>query len=415
MHGDSDHKKMLVIGLQWPEPDATAAGQRMWQLLQGFCSAGYRITFASAAAGEEGSTPLQALGIATLPIQLNHSSFDQWLERTCFDLVLFDRFITEEQFGWRVREQLPNCTLLLDTEDLHSLRQSRETAVRANRAWEVSDWLESPVLYRELASILRCDLSLIISSTERDLLLTHLPFLKGKLHYLPFQFSPERLSPGSGFSGRRGFVFVGNGKHRPNLDAITLLHSEIWPRLRLLLPDTRMEIYGAYLPEAIQKLHAPEEGFEVKGWAPDLEPVFSNSRLQLAPLRFGAGIKGKILNALRFGLPTLSSLIGWEGIYEGEASVDFLAGTPEAFARKAALLYTNEAAWKRSLQEQLRAAAPHFAPSMEALLDAVENPGQRWDSLPEDQKVLQKMLRHQAFDRSRYLSRWIEAKENRSV
>ena len=93
--------------------------------------------------------------------------------------------------------------------------------MRANRVWEVSDWLESPVLYRELASILRCDLSLIISGTERDLLLTHLPFLKGKLHYLPFQFSPENLSPGPRFSGRRGFVFVGNGKHRPNLDATT--------------------------------------------------------------------------------------------------------------------------------------------------------------------------------------------------
>ncbi|MDX1332772.1 MAG: glycosyltransferase, partial [Robiginitalea sp.] len=108
MKGAADHRKMLVIGLQWPEPQATAAGQRMCQLLQGFCNAGYQITFASAAAGEHDRTPLKAMGIETRSIKLNHSSFDQWLQRSGFDLVLFDRFITEEQFSWRVREQLPD-------------------------------------------------------------------------------------------------------------------------------------------------------------------------------------------------------------------------------------------------------------------------------------------------------------------
>jgi hypothetical protein len=275
--------------------------------------------------------------------------------------------------------------------------------------------MESPAFYRELASILRCDLSLIISGTERDLLLARLPFLRGKLFYLPFQFSADELSQGPGFSRRSGFVFVGNGKHRPNLDAIFRLKSEIWPRLRELLPNTRLNIYGAYLPDAVLKLHLPQEGFEVQGWAPDLETVFATSRLQLAPLRFGAGVKGKILNALCYGLPTLSSPIGWEGIYPGTESVDFLADSPGDFARKAALLYLNESKWKRSLQEQLKASAPHFAPSLEDLLEAIEAPGQRRESLTEELIVLQKMLRHQAFDRLRYLSRWIEAKESRPI
>ena len=413
MKGGNDHTEMLVIGLGWPQPDATAAGQRMWQLLKGFRESGYRITFASAAAREPRDANLETLGIRGRQIKLNHRSFDQWLESSHFDLVLFDRFLTEEQFSWRVREQLPDCTLLLDTEDLHSLRHSREAAVMENRTWEVSDWLESPVLYRELASILRCDLSLIISRAEMDLLLARLPFLRGRLHYLPFQFSPGDLDSCPGYSGRRGFVFVGNGKHRPNLDAISILKTEIWPGLRRVLPDAKLDIFGAYLPDAVHRFHTPEEGFEVHGWAPSLETVFASSRLQLAPLRFGAGIKGKILNALRFGLPTLSTPIGWEGIYPGEGPVDFLAATPEEFVRKAVLLYSDEKKWKHALDTELRASAPHFTPALDPLLEAIQNLEENRESLPEDQSVLQKMLQHQAFDRLRYLSRWIEAKETR--
>jgi hypothetical protein len=414
MKGGNDHKEMLVIGLGWPQPDATAAGQRMWQLLEGFLKSGYRITFASAAAREPYDANLESLGIRVRQIKLNHTSFDQWLQTTPFDLVLFDRFLTEEQFSWRVREQLPACTLLLDTEDLHSLRHSREAAVGENRPWEVSEWLESPMLYRELASILRCDLSLIISRTEMDLLLARLPFLKGKLHYLPFQFSRDDQPSRPGYSSRRGFVFVGNGKHRPNLDAISILKSEIWPGIRRLLPDAKLDIFGAYLPDSIQRLHAPEEGFVVQGWAHNLETVFASSRLQLAPLRFGAGIKGKLLNALRFGLPTLSTPIGWEGIYQGEGAADFLAAAPEDFVRKAVLLYSNEEKWKHALDTQLRASDPHFTPTLEALLETIQNLEENRETVREDHRVLQKMLQHQAFDRLRYLSRWIEAKENRS-
>lgn len=407
-------KKLLVIGFEWPQPEATAAGQRMCQLLSGFCKAGYQVTFASAAGREQHGVPLESLGVETRRIQLNHSSFDQFLKESQFNAVLFDRFLTEEQFSWRVREQLPACELILDTEDLHSLRSSRETAIKENRAWRVSDWMSSPLFYRELASIIRCDLSLIISEAELGLLQSGLPFLKGKLLHQPFQFAPDTAYTPTAFSDRKGFVFVGNGKHRPNIDAVFRLKAAIWPLLRDRLPEARLMIYGAYLSGEIQNLHAPEDGFEVRGWAPKLEPVFLESRLQLAPLRFGAGVKGKILNALRFGLPTLSTAIGWEGIYQGPESVDFLAESPEDFARKAAHLYSNGPAWTDSLDLQLRASSAHFNPSMNELLHAIENREERSESVSEAESVLQNMLRNQAFDRVRYLSKWIEAKERRS-
>ena len=408
-------RKLLVIGHDWPQPEATAAGQRMWQLLNGFCNEGYHMTFASTAGREDQSAPLESLGIETLGIRLNHDSFDQFVRESQFDLVLFDRFMTEEQFSWRIREQLPQCKLILDTEDLHSLRMSRESAVSENRPWRVSDWMTSSLFYRELASMIRCDLSLIISETELELLQSRLPFLRGKLLFLPFQFTLYKASEPPAFSDRNGFVFVGNGKHRPNTDAIFRLKSTIWPLLRSRLPEDSLLIYGAYLSQDIYNLNAPDEGFEVRGWAPKLETVFLESRLQLAPLAFGAGVKGKILNGLRFGLPTLSTSIGWEGIYKGSHLVDFLSESPEEFAGKAAHLYTNEKAWTNALHSQLQASAVHFRPTLEGLLEVIENLEERRESLPEPSRVLQNMLRHQAFDRVRYLSRWIEAKDSRSV
>ena len=328
-------------------------------------------------------------------------------------MVLFDRFITEEQFGWRVRDHLPECMLILDTEDLHSLRYSRENAIRSGGQWSPPDWTADPVFYRELASILRCDLSLIISTAEEQLLIGQVPLLSGKLLYLPFQFDRISDLDAPGFGQRADFVFVGNGRRRPNTDAIRQLKGDIWPLLSEVLPEAKLHVYGAYLPKAVQALHAPRERFLIHGWAPRLEPVLSSSRLQLAPLRFGAGVKGKILNALQFGLPTLSTRMGWEGIYDAAGRDGFAAESTRAFAEKAATLYHSQELWKKALALQQTAAATHFGNTMDALFDWIEIPGDRPAPSEPAQVILQNMLRDQAFDRVRYLSKWIEAKDRK--
>ena len=409
----SNPGKLLVLGHQWPEAGATAAGQRMLQLLRGFREAGYHITFGCAAERTPMATPLEPLGVETRSLRLNHDSFDSFLREHRFDIALFDRFMTEEQFGWRVRDQLPDCTLVLDTEDLHSLRHSREKALREGRLWKPSAWMEDPLFYRELASILRADLTLIISRDEMDLMLDHLPFLEDILCYLPFRFPTPDLAEAPGYEEREGLVFIGNGRHRPNLDAISVLKKEIWPLLSKRLTGVTLHVYGAYLPEKILAFHRPAERFEVHGWIPDTGTVLEKHRLQLAPLRFGAGVKGKILDAIQNGLPSVSTPIGWEGILREAAAKDFQAADPEAFCRKAEALYRDPEAWRRALQAQYRAAAPHFGTSMEAFIKLLQEPGGQSKAPGATLKVLRAMLRHQAFDRVRYLSRWIEAKEGR--
>jgi hypothetical protein len=412
---DRTSRKLLVIGHQWPEPEATAAGQRMLQLIRGFLGHGYEITFGSPAASGSYDFPLESLGVKRIPLQLNDSSFDRFLSNSEFDVVLFDRFITEEQFGWRVRDQQPGCMTVLDTEDLHSLRHSREKALREGREWTAERWIEDPMFFRELASILRCDLSLIVSRVEQDLLSAQLPLLSGKLLFMPFQLARPAVQEHRDFEDRSGFVFVGNGKHRPNTDAITHLKRVMWPMISARLPEAELHIYGAYLPEAILRLHAPGERFHVRGWAPRLDQVFQKRRLQVAPLRFGAGIKGKILNALQYGVPTLTTPVGLEGICNDGDQDGVVAGTDLEFADLACRLYGEKASWMHALQVLEAASQPHFTNTFKQLADRIEE-RERWqNSINPEALMLQKMLGSLAFDRLRYLSKWIEEKEKRSI
>ena len=119
-------KKLLVIGSVWPEPSTTAAGCRMQQLLGAFLRFGYKITFASTASRTEYSLDLEKVGVAEVTIQLNHSSFDDFIKKLLPTIVIFDRFMIEEQFGWRVAEFAPKALRILNTEDLHALRKARE-------------------------------------------------------------------------------------------------------------------------------------------------------------------------------------------------------------------------------------------------------------------------------------------------
>ena len=165
-------KSLLIIGFVWPEPKSSAAGNRMMQLIALFQGNGYEITFASTAQNLEFSEDVSALGITTKTIELNSATFDDFIKELHPEIVLFDRFMVEEQFGWRVSESCPNVLKILNTEDLHCLRNARQLAVKENRDFHLDD-LFSDMAKREIASILRCDVSLMVSQFEIELLKNH--------------------------------------------------------------------------------------------------------------------------------------------------------------------------------------------------------------------------------------------------
>ena len=163
-------KRLLAIGHIWPEPSTTAAGNRMLQLLRAFLDRDYEITFASVAVRTEYSHDLTTLGIEEVSIKLNHNSFEDLVKKKDPDIVVFDRFMVEEQFGWRIAESCPNAIRVLNTEDLHSLREYRELCLKRDSTFTTTDWLQRDKTKREVASIFRSDLTLLVSSFEKNLL-----------------------------------------------------------------------------------------------------------------------------------------------------------------------------------------------------------------------------------------------------
>lgn len=405
-------KTLLVIGHTFPEPSTTAAGMRMLQLLQLFLNNSFQITFASTASKSDKSANLEKLGISIKDIKLNDSSFDQFVKKLNPEVVVFDRFLTEEQFGWRITENCPDALKLLDTEDLHFLRKSREEAVRKGKSVKEAN-LFNDLAKRELASIFRSDIALIISKVEMDLLKNQFQVPAKILDYIPFLVEqlPDVDNIPS-FENRSNFFTIGNLLHAPNVDSVLQL-KKIWPKIRKKLPEAELHIYGAYAPQQILELHHEKDGFFIKGWAENIENVMKTYRLQLAPLRFGAGLKGKIIDGMRFGLPSVTTEIGAEGIGNSEKFGGKISVLEEDFIENSIRLYTNEAQWQEAQKKgfeilktefEISLFAEGFIKRIEQVLLNLENHRER--------NFFGQILQHQSLQSTKYMSKWIESKNS---
>ncbi|MFS4468312.1 glycosyltransferase [Maribacter sp. 2210JD10-5] len=406
------NKKLLVIGLRWPEPDSTAAGVRMLQLLEFFIREGYKITFASSAAETQYSFPLEILGIQKQAIQLNHTSFDIFISDLQPNIVLFDRFLTEEQFGWRVAEQVPNALRILDAEDLHSLRHVREQYLKKQVPFTAQLWKQDDKTKREIASIYRCDISLIISSFEMELLLQELRIDKNLLLHLPFMEEELPKKPDwNPFEARNDFIFIGGGKHTPNIDAIKQLKTEIWPLIHQQLPEAKLHIYGSYLPQQILEFNRPEESFYVHGRVENVGEVMCNAKICLAPLRFGAGIKGKLLQAMKFGTPSITTPIGAEGMHGDLPWNGSIATNPAAFARAAVKIYSSKNKWEMAQAKGITLINAIYSKSkLQKTLNNTLKRLQQDVQKHRDANFIGSLLQHQTLQSTKFMSKWIEAK-----
>ena len=398
----------MIIGHTFPEPATTAAGSRVLQLMEMFRAWGYTITFASTATFTEKSYDLKGSGFAMQSIRLNHDSFDIFLKELMPEIVIFDRYLTEEQFGWRVTENCPDCIKILDTEDLHFLRKAREEAIRAGKPVAEAD-LFSETAKRELASILRCDLSLIISEDEMELLQDTFHIPAEILFYLPFLVKtlPEKAAS---FEKRAHFMAIGNLLHAPNVDAVVGL-AKIWPKIKQQLPSAQLHIYGAYAPKKIQQLDDEKNGFLIKGWAPDLEATMVHYRVQLAPLRFGAGLKGKLVDAMRLGLPTVTTEIGAEGMCGALPFGGILTTSTSDFAEMAVKLYTDDGCWKNAQNNGFRLIRRRFGKQLFED-DFREKIHFLRDNLSFHRRnnFMGQILQHHTLRSTKYMAKWISAK-----
>ena len=398
-------KCALLIAKQWPEPNSTAAGRRTLDIIDILAEAGYVIEIASPAQ----PTPFQAkTNYGEHQIEVNDSNFDHWVCALNPSLVIYDRFMMEEQFGWRVREQCPDAVTLLDTSDFHSLREARHQALKTGEPLN----LFHPVAEREIAAMARCDLTIMISQVEVDLLKQHFCLPDWQLHYLPFlvrEFPDIEKFPS--FDERQHLAMIGGFKHAPNRDATAWFAEEIWPQLHALLPGVECHIYGAYSDHAMHRFSNPKTGLRIHGRADDALVTLAHCRLNLAPLRFGAGQKGKILDGWLSGTPTVTTPIGAESMATEDAWGYTLTDTADQFAETTAHLYRNKTAWlavQKAGTQALQSGfshADHAAAFIQRIQTIAANLHEH-----RNRNIWGRILRRTEHRAEEFMSRWIEAK-----
>lgn len=406
--------RILVIGTVWVEPNSSAAGGRMLQLIELFIQQNWKITFTSTAHKSEKAFDLNALGVDAISIELNNSSFDSFIKQLNPTIVLFDRFMTEEQFGWRVAEFCPKALRILDTEDLHFLRKVRHQQLKNGEAFTNEALLKSNEAKREIASILRCDLSLIISTYEMDLLKSVFKIDEKLLYYLPFllnKINNQQIESLKSFEEREHFIFIGNFYHKPNVDAVLTLKKEIWKQIRKELPNIEIHIYGAYINQQIEHLHNSKEGFIVKGFAQNSKEVVKKAKVILAPLRFGAGIKGKLTEAMICGTPSITTNIGAEGMHNNLPWNGFVDDDFMKFVAKAIELYSDEIVWNKSQKNGIEIINNIYdkeklkIPFVNKIIMIQENLEPH-----RTQNFIGSLLQNQTLQATKFMSKWIEEK-----
>ena len=406
-----NEKKLLIIGLVWPEPSSSAAGTRMIQLVDLFLCKGYHITFASAASKSDFSYHFSETKVSEQQIKLNDESFNSFLKGLNPDIVMFDRFMVEEQYGWRVQQECPDALRILDTEDLHFLRSARQIS---NKKQEALD-LFNDVAKREIASILRCDKSLIISEKEMEILQDNFNIDPALLHYLPFletEITTEVIQKWIPFEERADFVFIGNFLHEPNWNTVQTLKTKVWPLLRKKLPGVGLNIFGAYAAQKALQLNNTNEKFFIRGRAENAQQTIARHKILIAPIQFGAGVKGKFIDAMHTGTPSVTTTPGAEGMKGDFEWCGFIEDNLEIFVDKAVELYSNHKIWLSAQEKGATIVNNRY--STAAFADAFIAEIEELDVTAHRQKnFIGQILNHHTLQRTKYMSLWIEEKNRK--
>ena len=340
---------VLVVDHRVPMWDRDAGSLRMLRVVQALQGLGARVTFVpdNFTAFQPYTRDLQRMGIEVLYGQL-----DVRAELATIGPGLDAAILSRPQIAARwldtVRELAPSATVAYDTVDLHWLREARRTAVGSSLAGSDNARNGRPAALApkaealrqlELAMIRASDVTLVVSDVEREQVERDVPGARTLLVPMVHDVTPHVPPPES----RSGIVFVGGFEHPPNGDAAILLVKEVMPSVWSELGDTRLTIVGAHPPPEVRALASSL--VDVTGWVDDLQPVLDGARLMVAPLRYGAGMKGKITQALAAGLPVITTPIGAEGLEGHRDECLLIADDPRELAAHAICVLRDEALW----------------------------------------------------------------------
>ncbi len=334
------HRSVLVVDARTPMPDHDSGSLRMFRLLQILRELSCRVTFLPENLAHAGryTAALQQLGVECL-----HAPHADSLERHLrevgdrYDAVILSRFGTARTAYDAVRKHCRKALLVFDTVDLHFLREAREAALRGLAA--VGRELEHRKR-AELELARGADAVLVVSEEERAVLAAEIP--EARVEVLSNIHVPEPT--GAPFEAREGIVFIGGFEHPPNVDALEYYAREIHPRVQEELPGVVLTVIGA--DASPELLSLASDTIRFAGHVLDIEPCFEACRLSVAPLRFGAGVKGKLNTSMSYGVPVVSTSIGAEGLGATPGVDLLLADDPDSFAAAVVRAYLDAQVWE---------------------------------------------------------------------
>jgi GT2 family glycosyltransferase len=349
-------RQVLVIDALTPMPDRDSGSLRLVNLMRLLREEGAHVVFAPAD-GKHAGNYTQAL--QRLGIEVWHAPylrrFPAWLREhgARFDAVVACRHYVARQFLPLLRMHAPRATLVFDTIDLHYLREGRAAEVAGDAAMARAAQRTRAL---ELEVIARSDLTLVVSEAERALLARDAPTahveVLSNLHHV--------AGPGAPFAQRRDLVFVGGFRHPPNVDAVRWFVEAVFPRVRARLPGVRFHCIGGDVVDAVAALGA-HEGVLVHGHVPDIAPYMDGCRVALAPLRYGAGVKGKVNLSMAHGQPVVATPCAVEGMHLRDGHDVLVADDADAFADAVVRLHGDEALWNALARNGLDNVARHFS------------------------------------------------------
>lgn len=348
--------RVLVIDTTLPRPDRDSGSVRAFELLKLIGESGLGIDFLPER-GAPGGAPqeaLHAIGVRVLPSRPIDAFRRAVRAGTDYQAVIICRYYLAEYWIPLVRAWLPKSKLILDTVDLHHLRESREGELRRSR------WLQSlaaSTLRRELAAVAASDETWVVSPAERE-------YLQSSGCDRPIRLVPnlhETCAELPCFDNRNGLLFVGGAGHPPNTDAVRWLLRDILPRIHAERPDIQLHLVGAGLSD-LMPVPLPH-GVICHDHVPDLAPLFAAVRIGIAPLRFGAGVKGKVSQCLALGLPVVATPCAAEGMHLTDGVHALIAEDAAAFAKAIVRLHDDRLLWDTLATNGRQVIESHFSPA----------------------------------------------------
>ncbi|WP_339897203.1 glycosyltransferase [uncultured Gilvimarinus sp.] len=347
---------VLVIEACMITPDQDSGSIRMLNLLKLMKAEGYHVTFVAdnLEYRKKPVDDMQAAGIEVLHNQWA-GSVRKVLRKRGADLtaILISRHYIASQYVTLARACAAEARLIFDTVDLHFVREEREFEVSGDTALKTQAAITKR---KELDLINKCDVTLVVSEFEKTLLAEIAPEATVDIVSNIHSHCPER----PGYEQREGILFVGGFRHPPNIDAVRWYAKEVLPFVAELLPGVTTSVIGSHMPDDIKALGS--EHLIMHGFVEDIEPHLQGARISIAPLRYGAGVKGKVNEAMNYGIPVVATHCAVEGMHTVPGDDVMVAEDPREFAEAIAKVYQDASLWQRLSQGGIDNLDAHFSP-----------------------------------------------------